>query len=386
MCVGKMAVSGVVGFSVVGVVLYLLWYVWSGMRKSSGQKVTKLKVKKKKEETEVSKALRELYAHCEGGERTEKLLILYGTEYGFSKDVANKVAQTISERFPDLAPRVLNMLYHKCVDFSKEKCVLLCCSTTGDGVVPTDAKDFYDSLSELEPNSLRHVEYSVLALGDLGYPHFCSGGILFENALNEVCGKRPFVNMMKIDQEDWAEIDAWTENICEKIDAISPLSEEGSLDYLEDNVRTGIKERKEGEMIFSLMKPLKAPIKVKLPLTTMTDTNDKETVHIEIDIRASGLVYTTGDALGVIASNCPEEVDRLIEVLKAQPHDLVIIPSGNETKPLQDALLHHVDLKTVKPDLVSPYTIELATSTTFPPRVLNTGENITCAPFRLRWY
>ena len=46
------------------------------------------------------------------------------------------------------------------------------CST---GVPPTDARPFIDHLSSSDL-PLSHLHYSVLALGDSNYPHYCRTG------------------------------------------------------------------------------------------------------------------------------------------------------------------------------------------------------------------
>ena len=65
------------------------------------------------------------------------MLILYGTEYGFSEEVARKLFDRIAEgeEFRDLSiqPRVLNSKEFQRVDFGKELAVLCVFSTTGDG-------------------------------------------------------------------------------------------------------------------------------------------------------------------------------------------------------------------------------------------------------------
>ena len=66
----------------------------------------------------------------------KQLLILYGTEYGFSEELA----RNLFDRFCDdvcqelsLQPRVLNAKDFEKVDFSREQVLLCVFSTSGDG-------------------------------------------------------------------------------------------------------------------------------------------------------------------------------------------------------------------------------------------------------------
>ena len=52
------------------------------------------------------------------------------------------------------------------------------------GVAPTDAREFVQSLNtSSQSSSLSHLTYSVLALGDSSYLHFCRAGRTVDNRL-----------------------------------------------------------------------------------------------------------------------------------------------------------------------------------------------------------
>ena len=66
-----------------------------------------------------------------------QILILYGTEYGFSEEVARKVFDAFKENDEctklDIQPRVVNARDYRLIEFDKEQVVLFVFSTTGDG-------------------------------------------------------------------------------------------------------------------------------------------------------------------------------------------------------------------------------------------------------------
>ena len=68
----------------------------------------------------------------------KQILILYGTEYGFSEELAHK----LFDRFrleecsnAGIQPRVLNSKHYKLIDYEREQVILHIFSTTGDGEV-----------------------------------------------------------------------------------------------------------------------------------------------------------------------------------------------------------------------------------------------------------
>lgn len=66
--------------------------------------------------------------------------------------------------------------------------------------------------------------------------------------------------------------------------------------------------------------------------------SSKETRHIEFSLEGSGLSYVAGDALGIIPSNDPELVNALLEEMRWDEEQAVIINKQGETLPLKEAL------------------------------------------------
>ena len=61
------------------------------------------------------------------------MLILYGTEYGFTEEIAQKLFDTVAGLGHQLQPRLLNAKNHTMLDFKQEQVALCLFSTTGDG-------------------------------------------------------------------------------------------------------------------------------------------------------------------------------------------------------------------------------------------------------------
>ncbi len=80
-------------------------------------------------------ALSKYCTHYE--EPGKQLLILYGTEYGFSEEIARKlfdrIVDDVNYREFSWQPRVLNSKDFNKVDFGLEQVLLCIFSTTGDG-------------------------------------------------------------------------------------------------------------------------------------------------------------------------------------------------------------------------------------------------------------
>ena len=66
---------------------------------------------------------------------------------------------------------------------TQANCVLMVVSTYGDGEPPDDALPFWEAVVHGNGLDLSGVKYSVLALGNTTYDHFCKCGREFDAAL-----------------------------------------------------------------------------------------------------------------------------------------------------------------------------------------------------------
>jgi len=280
------------------------------------------------------------------------VLVLYGTEYGFSRQVAKHVATELSQRLQGrVSPRVLNMLHHDVVDFRREPILLVVCSTTGDGVVPSDARAFADRLEARSLPVSADTRYGVLALGDRAYPHFCRAGKLLSEWFQTLCPGpgAALAERMDVDQEDWTAINAWIHAV---VSALEKELSKRSLpvpesDYLRASIMQGgallAELANDMSRRYSKEAPFLARMVVKRLLTRLVEPGDKETYHIELDITGSDLNYLPGDALGVIPRNAPDVVRETLAALRMQGSE----PLDDQTS-VRQWLEERADLKHVR--------------------------------------
>jgi sulfite reductase (NADPH) flavoprotein alpha-component len=92
---------------------------------------------------------------------------------------------------------------------------------------------------------------------------------------------------------------------------------------------------------------------LKRSLTRSVEASDPEILHIELDVSdarrggAPALSWQPGDALGVLPSNCPDEVAAVLAALGRSGQEVVSLPQGGGRSSLREALTRHLDIKNV---------------------------------------
>jgi sulfite reductase (NADPH) flavoprotein alpha-component len=104
----------------------------------------------------------------------DAVLILYGTVTGNAEMLANKLAAMV--RRTGRATQVRNMAHCQANTLNEATCVLVITSTYGDGEPPEGATPFWCAVVHGNALDLRGVKFSVLALGNTTFDHFCKCG------------------------------------------------------------------------------------------------------------------------------------------------------------------------------------------------------------------
>eukprot|EP01026_Neomeris_dumetosa_P056801 TRINITY_DN5202_c0_g1_i11.p1 TRINITY_DN5202_c0_g1~~TRINITY_DN5202_c0_g1_i11.p1 ORF type:complete len:680 (-),score=89.85 TRINITY_DN5202_c0_g1_i11:366-2333(-) len=290
-----------------------------------------------------------------------RIPIFFGTEYGFSEEIARELEQKLSseEEFNEVyQPVVYDMAdYSNGFNFKGEQVLLVICSTSGDGVPPAYARPFCEWLKDGAGggSGLEDVYFSVLALGDRAYAHYCQCGKDIDNYLEKI-GSQRFVDRVDVDCEDWDAIRTWMSNV------MAGLNE---LPLVRQEIDVALNSSTENSTKLSKKNPYFAIVKDVVPLCNIKDQNyDKNTVKIEFDLGDSGLTYVAGDALGIYPLNDPVRVQKLISALGLTGKESVKTPKwvfnkvdlfeSGGTITLYEALCRCFDIRQPKPEILEP--------------------------------
>ena len=283
------------------------------------------------------------------GDASEPLTILYGSQTGNAEDIA----ETLRERAEaaGLNATVYDMLDYKPKDLKKEKNVIVCVSTHGEGDPPDNAEELHAFIYGKKAPKLDGLKFSVLAFGDTSYEHFCQTGKDFDAQLEKLGGKR-LTDRVDLDVDFDEAAEAWIETVVDKY-----KDELGGGDTAHPTVTAmpsaGGAAASAGET-YSRKNPYPAEVLENVVLNGRG--SDKEVHHIEMDTEESGLVWEPGDSLGIIPENDPAVVKELIAALGLSPEEQVTGIDGEVT--LQHALTHQYEITTLTRPLIEKYAVQ----------------------------
>ncbi|MGJ8655775.1 MAG: diflavin oxidoreductase [Akkermansiaceae bacterium] len=219
------------------------------------------------------------------------ITFLFGTQTGGSEMLCRKFGKDAKKQ--GFTPAVIDMADYGDIDWSTQSRVIIVTSTYGEGDMPDNAQDFWDSLQSDDAPDLSNIEFGVLSLGDSNYTHFCEAGKLFDKRLEELGAKRVHDRVdCDVDFEDPAA--EWIQGLLPKWSGVEVESSE------------------EDDAIPGLNKALPFTAKLSKNEILSGSNSQKETRHIEINLGGAKWQYEVGDALGVWPENCPEFVNEIL--------------------------------------------------------------------------
>ncbi|YCM45140.1 flavodoxin domain-containing protein [Verrucomicrobiaceae bacterium 227] len=266
------------------------------------------------------------------------LTVLYGTESGNSEILAAKTVKAAKARGGKAVMK--NLADLQPADLSKLEDVALIISTWGEGDPPEAVVGFHEAFLKETPD-LKNLRYSVCALGDTSYEKFCEMGKIYDTRFEELGAKRV------ADRED-CDVDfddaysAWLDRFLAELGGGAAAT---ALAAPIVGTVTGVFDKKN---------PFPSEVLDHVHLNGVGTS--KETIHLELSLEGSGLVYEAGDALAVVPFNAEDVVSAILEATGFSESEEVehkAFPDGKTS--LGDALRSRLDITALSRAVVKKY-------------------------------
>jgi sulfite reductase (NADPH) flavoprotein alpha-component len=274
----------------------------------------------------------------------EQFKILYGTRSGNSLKVARNASEFANTK--GISSHLMNLNDYNPKDIKKETNVLIVVSTDGEGEPPPAAEEFYQYIMSAKAPRLDQLKYSVLALGDSSYKHFCKIGKDIDERLTAL-GALRITNRADCDIDFEENANAWITGNLVRLTTGLPKYATG--------INEGTTESISPKQLYSKTNAFHAPIIDRIKLNGRG--SGKSIYHIELSLENSGITYAPGDALGIFCKNEESLADEIIQFLGFNGKNLVSI--GDKEMELKEALLENFEISNLTPSVVELYAKKL---------------------------
>jgi sulfite reductase (NADPH) flavoprotein alpha-component len=276
-----------------------------------------------------------------------KIAVLYASQSGTAEGLARKVVKDLKAK--GHIASLISLEGYTPAALIAERYAIFIASTYGEGDAPDAVRPFFEQLCLEHFPCCENLSYSVLALGDSSYEHFCKFGIDLDTRLAALGGVR-IANRIDCDVDLDESFAQWKQALYAGLDDMASARPVRSA--LPAAITSASKVDEPVTVTHTRENPYLAPLVDKRPLTH--DVSSKLTLHLAFNISGSDVTYDAGDACGVIPQNDPGLVEEILHALNFNGTVPVQLPKSGATN-LYDALLNHLQITRLTRKMIEAY-------------------------------
>ena len=280
-----------------------------------------------------------------------KIAVLYASQSGTAEGLARKVTKELKTK--GYVASLISLEGYTPAALAAERYAVIIASTYGEGEAPEAVRPFYEQLCLEHFPRYGDLSYSVLALGDSSYEHFCNFGIDIDQKLASLGGVR-LCDRIDCDLDLDEPFARWKSTLLTRLTEITnaPPADDAPAIAISSSSTPPPPAPSTDIPAHTRTNPYHAPLVDKRPLTN--EVSSKLTLHLAFSIDDSTLKYEAGDACGIIPQNDLHLVGEILQALNFSPQAPVQLPHAGATT-LIDALLNHLQITRLTRKMVEAY-------------------------------